>query len=74
MYYATLNVHLIMGCSTLKVLSNLMPSVIQIGLVALMINALLPHFQISLKIVLFLRVLRNKLLFPSLVLKLSIVP
>ena len=74
MYYATLKVHLIMGCSTLKVLSNLMPFVIQIGLIALMINALLLHFQISLKIVLFLGVLRNKLLFPSLVLKLSIIP
>ena len=29
-----------MGCSTQKVLSNLMPSVIRISLVALMINAL----------------------------------
>ena len=73
-YYAILRAHLIMGCCTLKVLSNLMPSVIRIGLVALMINALLPDFQFSLEIVLFLGVQRKKLLFPGLVLKLSIIP
>ena len=43
MYYAILRVHLILG-STRKVLSNLMPFVIWIELVALMIDALLPDF------------------------------